>query len=590
LVFPAILVFGGVLSAQPSFFPVKDLRAGMHGTGRTVFSGNRVEEFQVEILGVLDNFGPKESLILARLSGGPLEHTGVLEGMSGSPVYIDGKLVGAVAMAFPFAKDPIAGIRPIEEMVRPAAALYGMNKPDGSLARLYAAALFDHGLTRMIRPPDPPAAGEPRMIDIATPLSFSGFSRATLDAFAPQLHSLGLEPRQGIATGGNPDAAMGNPADLKPGSMISVELLSGDLSMGASGTVTYIDGSRLYAFGHRFMAVGATAMPFARAEVLTLLPNINTSFKLVTSKEWMGTIGQDRDTAISGELGKRAPTVPVSIDVSRNARRIQSYQCEMVNDALLSPLLLQMAVFSAIDSTERSVGAASVRVSGEIEFRNAPAPVRLDNIYSADNGAAMMVSLTTAIPLAYVMQSGFRSLELKKVTLHVEAFDEKKQLTIDTVAASRHEVRAGEKLLLSVLFLGDNGTETTRQFEYQVPIGAEPGPLFFTVADANTANITDFRQTLMGNPRSVGQLLSMVNGLHPNNKAYVRIWRAEPAFQLDGADLPSPPPSAMLILEGSVPTVAGITQTRNSKIGEMEIDGGGMVVSGVKTIQVEIKE
>ena len=116
----------------------------------------------------------------------------------------------------------------------------------------------------------------------------------------------------------------------------------------------------------------------------------------------MGTIGQDRDTAISGELGKRAPTVPVSIDVSRNARRIQSYQCEMVNDALLSPLLLQMAVFSAIDSTERSVGAASVRVSGEIEFRNAPAPVRLDNIYSADNGAAMMVSLTTAIPLAYV--------------------------------------------------------------------------------------------------------------------------------------------------------------------------------------------
>jgi hypothetical protein len=346
----------------------------------------------------------------------------------------------------------------------------------------------------------------------------------------------------------------------------------------------------MYAFGHRFLAVGSTALPFARAEVVTLLPNLNTSFKLATSKEWMGTIGQDRDTAISGELGKRAPTVPVSIAVTRNGRAVESYECQMVDDPLLSPLLLQMAVFSAVDSTERTVGAASFRISGEIEFRNAPASVRLNNIYSADNGAAMMISLTTAIPVSYVMQSGFRSLELKKVTVLVEAFDQKKQLTIDSVTASRREVRPGEKLQLSVLFLGDNGAETTRQVEYQVPIGAAPGPLYFTVADAGISNIADFRQSLTANPRSVGQLLNTVNSLHPNNKAYVRIWRAEPAFQLDGADLPAPPPSAVLVLEGSVPAVAGITQTRNSKIGELELDGGDMVISGVKTIQVEIKE
>jgi len=587
LVLPVILVFGGVLSAQSSFFPLKDVRAGMHGTGRTVFSGDRVEEFQVEILGVLDNFGPKESLILARLSGGPLEHTGVMEGMSGSPVYLDGKLAGAVAMAFPFAKDPIAGIRPIEEMLRSMTNLADLAPPADRRA---AVALLDHDITKLFPRPQPAASGEPRMVDIATPLSFSGFTRATLDAFAPQLRSLGLEPRQGISTGGNPGAAMGNPADLKPGSMISVQLLSGDLSMGASGTVTHIDGARMYAFGHRFLAVGSTALPFARAEVVTLLPNLNTSFKLATSKEWMGTIGQDRDTAISGELGKRAPTVPVSIAVTRNARPVQSYECQMVNDPLLSPLLLQMAVFSAVDSTERTVGAASLRITGEIEFRNAPTSVRLNNIYSADNGAAMMISLTTAIPMSYVMQSGFRSLELKKVTIQVEAFDQKKQLTIDSVTASRREVRPGEKLQLSVLFLGDNGAETTRQVEYQVPIGAEPGPLYFTVADAGISNIADFRQSLTSNPRSVGQLLNTVNSLHPNNKAYVRIWRAEPAFQLDGADLPAPPPSAVLVLEGSVPAVAGITQTRNSKIGELELDGGDMVISGVKTIQVEIKE
>jgi hypothetical protein len=558
----------------------------MRGIGKTVFSGSQVDEFQVEILGVLDNVGPKESLILARLSGGPLEHTGVMQGMSGSPVYIDGRLVGAVAMAFPFAKDPIAGIRPIQDMMRPATATPSASGP----VRRAAIALADRDLTRVIPKPEPALAGEARMVDIATPISFGGFSRATLEAFAPQLRALGLEPRQGITAGGKVESGMGNPADLKPGSMISVELMAGDLSVGADGTVTYIDGNRVWAFGHRFLAIGSTALPFARADVITLLPNLNTSFKLASAREWMGTISQDHDTAIAGELGKRAALVPVSIGVSRAGRSVESYKAQMVNDPLLSPLLLQMAVYSAIDATERTVGASSVRVTGEVEFQNAPAPVRLENMYTADNGSAMLVSLSAAVPVAYVMQSGFSSLELKKVAINVEAFDQKKQLTIDGISVSRREARPGEKVLLNVVLTGENGAETTRQVEYQVPIGAEPGPLYFTVADANTANLADFRQILSTSPRSAGQLIATVNNLHPNTKAYVRVWRADPAFQLEGADLPDPPASVALILAGSQSSLAGITQTRNSKVVGMEVDAGNMVVSGSKTIQVEIKE
>ncbi|MGB7722913.1 MAG: SpoIVB peptidase S55 domain-containing protein, partial [Bryobacteraceae bacterium] len=262
-VVPALFALATALAAQTGFFPLQDVKPGMRGTGRTVFSGSQVDEFQVEILGVLDNVGPKESLILARLSGGPLEHAGVMAGMSGSPVYIDGRLVGAVAMAFPFAKDPIAGIRPIQDMMRPATAL-----PSGSgPAQRAAIALADRDLTRVLSKPEPGVpsapAGEARMVDIATPISFGGFSRATLEAFAPQLRALGLEPRQGITAGGKIDPGMGNPADLKPGSMISVELMAGDLSVGADGTVTHIDGNRVWAFGHRFLAVGSTALPFA---------------------------------------------------------------------------------------------------------------------------------------------------------------------------------------------------------------------------------------------------------------------------------------------------------------------------------------
>ncbi len=383
---------------------------------------------------------------------------------------------------------------------------------------------------------------------------------------------------------------MGNPADVKPGSMISVQLMAGDMGVGADGTVTYIDGSHVYAFGHRFLDIGATALPFARAEVITLLPNVNTSFKLSTAHEWMGSISQDRNTAVSGELGVRPPMVPMSFSVTRSSKSVESYQVQMVNDPLLSPLLLQMAVFSVIDRTERTLGAATLRVTGQMEFQNAPAPVRLDNLYSADNGVAAQVSLNAAIPAAYILQSGFNSLKLKKVSINIEAFDEKRQLNIDGVTLSRHEVHAGDKLTLNVMLTGDDGDETTRKVDYQVPIGAPPGLLYFTVADASVANLTDFRQILHASPRSPRQLIDTVNELHPNTKAYVRVWRADQAFQLEGSDLPAPPPSVALVLEGSAANLQGISSSRNSKIADMEIDGGGAVISGVKTVQVEVKE
>ncbi len=552
----------------------------MHGTGRTVFTGSKVEEFQVEILGVLDGAGPKQSLILARLSGGPLEHAGVMEGMSGSPVYLDGKLAGAVAMAFPFAKDPIAAIRPIEDMVRPSAVAA---RPAGRVA------LADADLTHIFTRPLPATAGDARMVDIATPLSFGGFSRATLEAFTPQLRQLGLEPRQMVSGGGETAAAMGNPADLKPGSMISVLLLAGDYSVGAQGTVTLIDGDRVFAFGHRFLDLGPTALPFARADVVSVVASNNTSFKLATSKEWMGTIHQDGDTAIAGELGKLPALVPVSISVSRADHAIDSYRMQMVDDPLLSPLLLQMAVFSAIDSTERTAGASSIRIGGEIRFQNAPAPLRIQNLFSGDAGAAQQISLSAAIPLAFVMQSGFDALQLKSVSLAIETFTQKKEWTIDSVSASSREVRPGETVRLRVSLAADNGAETERTVDYRVPAGAQAGPLYFTVSDAATANLNDFRQTITAIPRSPAQAISTANNLHVNNKAYVRVWRGDAAFQLEGADLPAPPASVALVLAGVQNNVAGIIQVRNSKIASMEIDGGEMVISGVKPVQVEVK-
>jgi hypothetical protein len=569
----------GTAGAALSIMPLKDVRAGMHGTGKTVFNGDKVEDFQVEILGVLENTGPKESLILGRLSGGPLEHTGVMQGMSGSPVYIDGRLIGAVAMAFPYAKDPIAGIRPIEEMLRVDSA------PQQRIANVRGLAK-NADVASLFPGREASGFGDTRMTEVATPLSLSGFTAAAVDQFSPQMRKLGLEPRQGISTGGAPEDRMGDPTKLQPGSMISVELMTGDMSVGADGTITAIDGNKVYAFGHRFLAVGPTDLPFTRSEVLALLANINTSFKISSGRELMGVISQDRDTAIEGSLGTRAALVPLDISVTQDTKHVENYHMRMVNDRYLSPFLLQMAVFSAIDATERAAGVSSIVVHGAIEFENRKDPVRLQNIYAGDGGSAMLAATQTAVPLAYLMQTGFDQLKVKRVSLQLESFDVKKELNIAQVYLSRREVKAGDTIELMTQLDGENGVQVTRSLKYTIPLGTAPGTLFFTVADGTQTGLAELKQIIAETPQSPEQSISTVGRLRPSDKAYVRVWRAEPAYEVAGEELPDPPPSLALIL-GSTQSVS---QNRNSKITELVIDAGETMVTGSRTVQVEVKE
>jgi hypothetical protein len=576
------LLAAAALYGQPQFFPLKDIRRGLKGVGKTVFSGTRIEEFQVEILGVLENIGPKQSLILARLAGGPLAETGVLQGMSGSPVFIDGRLAGAVAMAFAFSKEPIAGIRPIEEMVQAGGLV------EERARRLATPADWQPGAE--LPPRDDVLAGGQRMVDIATPVSFGGFTRNTVEHFAPQLRALGLQPLEGMSGGGRLEPGLGNPSRLQPGSMISVQLLAGDMSIAADGTVTYIDGDRLYAFGHRFLSAGATDLPFARSEVLTLLPNLSASFKISAPREWMGAITEDRNAAVVGQLGRRASLVPVSISVTERGGRAYAYQFQMVKDPVLSPFLLAMATFSALDATERSTGEASFAVSGTVEFENGLPPIRLNNMYSGDLNVAAQAALATSAPVAYAIDSGFDAIQLKRVALKIESFPRKRQMQIDQVWTSRREVRPGETVDLTVALRNDNGAELTRKVSYAVPVGASPGPLLFTVADATTINLTEFRQLVVSAPSSPAQLISFLNALRANTKAYVRVWRMAPAYDVEGETLADPPPSVAMILARTQPSLSTTAALPNSKLAEMEIDAGDTVVNGAKTIQVEVKE
>jgi hypothetical protein len=563
---PTLRILGGILiaatlQAAPVIFPLKDIRAGQHGVGRTVFSGSKVEEFDVEILGVLENIAPKQSIILGRLKGGPLEHTGVMQGMSGSPVFIDGKLAGAVALSFPYSKDAIAGIRPIEDMLR---------------------------VDPTVRPPakvvaeEMPRIRDARLEEIATPVSFSGFTAATLEHFGAQLRAMGMDPMQGVSGGGRPSDAMGDPKNLQPGSMISAQLLSGDFSISADGTVTMIDGDRIYAFGHRFMSGGPSDIPFARAEVLALLPNLSSSFKISAAKEWMGSLTEDRSTAVAGVLGRRASMAPLEIRVGSN-----TYRMNVIQDRVMTPLVAQMALYSAIDATERAQGASTYTVYGHLDFEGGS--VNIDNVYSGDVAVAALAALGVGSSLNYAMASGFDAFRLKGIRLGVTVEDHKSQSQITDLSAPR-SVRAGDDVELTATFTSEAGTETQAKTLYRVPVGTPPGPLLFTIADASSTNMLEFGSTIGQPYRSPGQVLAFLNGLRTNTSAYIRVWRNEPAYTVDGRDLPSPPPSVAMILTRAQAPAAGMVTLKGSKLAEIEVPVKGKSVTGSKTVQVEVRE
>lgn len=563
----------------------------MKGTGLTVFSGSTVQKFDAEILGVIENAAPGQSIILARLSGGPLAETGVIQGMSGSPVYIDGKLIGAVALGFAFSKEPICGIRPIEEMV-------AAGSPKTPAAAAKRVRLGDSEVAHVFSEPESIPAGMLRLTPVRTPLQLSGFTEQTLAHFSPLANRLGLELAQGFSGAAPQPPPAQTTADAAtapvPGSMISVQLMRGDMQVAADGTVTHVDGNRLYAFGHRFLGVGTTGLPFARSEVLTVLPNLSTSFKITRSGAPLGVIEQDRSVTISGAIGATPHLAPFRLNVQRETasgdRLLEkAYRMEMVRDPFLSPLLLQMAIFSAVDATERTSGAATISLNAVLRFQNGVPPLRIANQFSGTSMVALAAALNVAVPVGYALQSGFDELKLESVEVNLVSYESRRELNLDQVWASSNEADPGEEIEIHAVLIDAGGAPLQRQFRYTIPRGAPAGPLYFSVADAASLNMLDLPKLTAIVPRNPRQLVDLVNGLRGNGNLYLRVWRQEPTYSIQGADLPAPPPSAALILDSSTDVKGGRNAIQNAAVAEMNLNLGNYAVSGSRTIRVDVK-
>ncbi len=599
-----LLVLPQLLGAQ-NFFKLEDVRPGLHGTGRTVFSGNKIEEFQVEVLGVLQNTGPKQRIILARLSGGPLAETGILQGMSGSPVYIDGKLLGAVALGFPFSKEPIAGIQPIEDMIADSSVATGVAhqsfRPE---AGELSASVSYHGvhLESAGKPASEQTIATPfgSLGQLPIPVSVSGFAPEAQQALATRFRTLGFAAFAGLSGAAAPmqyerDAQA--KGAIVPGSMISVGLLTGDMNITADGTVTFVDGNKIYAFGHRFLDIGSTELPFASADVVALIPNLNSSFKLSAPRAWVGTILSDRATAVSGELGRSAQTIPLSVTVESSATGTHSYNFQVVNDRFLTPFITQTALASVLDATERTVGRGTLQLEGAVEWGSSLPPLELRDTFVSDSGLVQQVAGDAVVPLAFVLGGGFQNVAVKKMSFHLKANEAKRQLRLAQAWASTHEARPGETIQLTALLEGENGLQMSRTIAYRIPPGVPAGSINFTVSDGNTLNFPEFAGLAQSSSHDAEHLIRTINAFRDSDVVYVRVWRQQPAFTIAGptpdGELTDPPPSAALILadpSDSATTNPAATATRGSQLAELSAPTRGYVVTGAKTLQVDVKE
>jgi hypothetical protein len=554
-------------SSQAPILPLSEVRPGMEGVGRTVFEGATVESFGVRILGVLENaVGPRQSLILARLEGGPLERTGVIAGMSGSPVFVDGRLLGAIAYAFPFGKEPIAGITPIGDMLEAAAA---PGAPRAASARLrlggsgasFAAPLDAEAvaaaLARPVRGLVPGSfRGEPlpaglagaTLHPLALPLVFSGFDPDTFAWARGVFSSMGFAPVMG---GGGGGSSPGPVPDLAPGAAVGVSLVEGDLDLSVSGTVTHIDHDRIYALGHPFYNLGPTQFPLKKAWVHAIFPSLQVSWKIASALDAVGTLDQDRTTAVSGRLGPlpRMMSVLVRLRSPRASERV--FRFRVVEDELLTPLVTYVSLLSVLQGHERAFGAATLRVEAELTLAGGR-QVRFEDVVASEQ-PAQQAAAVVAGPLALIAGNDFEKIAVDELTLTVDAVESREAATLVRAWVDAPlPLRPGSVVPVRVQLRTRRGETVTETLSLEVPASATGGSYTLLVADARTMDSVEQREMRQAFvPRDMDQLVRALNRLRAGNRIYARLTRTAGGAVVGGEYLPALPGSVLSVLSSA---------------------------------------
>ncbi len=582
--------------ARLATFPVSEIRRGQVAEGITRLEGSEPVRFKAHILGVLDGVvGPRRQVILARLEGAGLEQTGVIAGMSGSPVYIDGRLVGAVAYSMgQFPKAPIAGITPIAEMQdatsMPAAGLRAVAAwpldtpltPDALRTAFLASMPGRDGIAVPVSALpglDLDAGSRPLLRPIATPLSMSGFTSGIGGWLADTLGQAGFAPVSAGAAlvGGQPGATAEGP--LEPGDAVGVSLVRGDLSLGATGTVTSVEGSRVLAFGHPFFNLGPAQLPMTRAHVVAVVPSLLNSIKLAQLGEVLGVMDQDRATAIGGTLGAGPRTIPLTVTLRANGGAARAFAFEVSEDQLFSPLVVFAAVANVLQSYQREIGVSTIKVAGSAEI--GASVLRLDNVFGGDSAVATAAA-SVAAPLAAVLRSDLGTPRLGKIALTLDTEERQRSTRLDRAWIAEPRPRAGDTITLRAETRNFRSAPQVHTLAIPLPAGAT-GTLQLQIIDGSTLAQLEGRRRTVEQARSVDELVRLLNQQRRGDRWYVRLVRPAAGSVVNGRDLPALPGSVLQVL-GATPGVVA-TSLDQDVLGEWEIPADA-VATGQRTIAI----
>jgi hypothetical protein len=551
--------------AQPcktKCWDVNDVRAGMKGEGRTVLKGTKIQTFQAEILGVMKNTSPGRDLILCRLSGLDLDKTGVIAGMSGSPVYIDGKLLGAVAYAWPFGKEPIAGITPFCQMHQYAESFEQKDLADAVKStpisllkplRIGGQEFDKVTVSDSFEDPQASAADGLFLVPLRTPLAATGFTPHSLTLLKDRLKSVGMVPMQG---GGVTGAVAEKEKDtpLQAGGALTVALVLGDFDLSGIGTVTQIEGKRVYGWGHPFMGLGECEFPLMTGYVHTIYPRQTLSFKMGSPLKTVGTINADVSTCIAGWLDREPDLLPVSMIVKREPySTTKSFKVRVVRQKMLMPTLVFTSLTNSVDMEgqlpEEMTAVMKARI--EIDGRD---PIILSDTYSGYSYSGGRAPRNLYSQVAAVLQilttQDFAPLRIKKVDCITEVKDGQKTADITEIQLSAKVYRPGDTVKATVFLKPNQGAKKSitiaLKLPKDLPDGVYSAKVMNEVAHAERRLVDDPN---LGNPQDLDQLLEALK-IKTNAKRTHLVLRVPldgVGVALNGKSLSNLPPSMVHI-------------------------------------------
>ena len=544
---------------------VSQIQPGMRGTGKTVFAGTGIEEFAFEVLDIMPNFHAKRDLILVKLIGAKVEHTGVVAGMSGSPMYIDGKLVGALSYRFGlFAKEPIAGITPIDQMFeifdhdRVRADELAMNEGFNSDFLEMAVGVKKVSLESLIPPQWRPAktlsAGVSQISRLDIPLIFSGFNKNTLLVASTVFGGLGLEM---VSAGGNVTGGeAASTTSLQAGSAFSVVLVDGDYGLQATGTVTYVDGNRVLGMGHPFLDFGAVSLPLAEARILTTLSSAMASTKISAQARVVGTVHQDRTTGIMSVIGEPANLLAVRLRFHSKLQDSTEFNFRIAQDRSLNsftPLIFSLVVSDALESARLSFGNATLQLEGKVNLRD-HAPITLQNYYAGSTPSSfitdgMEATGEIAATIGALVANDFETPKIESVELNFTALPKKSLATIQRIEVDKTIVKPGDKIGLTVYVKEFQGKEVKLQQDLAVPNDIQSKRLTVFAGSGDMLRQLEFRSAPQKfRPRSFKQLLELLENRRKNNFLVFQLRESNKGVLVGGEEFPSLPPSILSVM------------------------------------------